>query len=149
MRGAPHDSEAGRVAWTVGEAKAHARPGRDYNRYMGGLFDLNTCHLYDVYIRFTVTSHTKQCPQDAYCLAERVADLNRGAYDGSLSAALQGYERTRKPETALVLAKSVFVGAVETLGGAAGEAFRDNFFFGMWKGGVAERIFMDGAMPKV
>lgn len=53
-----------------------------------------------------------------------------------------------------MLAKSAFVGAVETLGGAAGggalgEAFRDNFFFGMWKAGVAEQIFMDGAMPKV
>lgn len=53
-----------------------------------------------------------------------------------------------------MLAKSVFVGAVETLGGAAGggaagEVFRNNFFFGMWKGGVAEQIFMDGAMPKV
>ena len=92
--------------------------------------------------------------QDAYCLAERLAALNRGGYDGSLIAALQDYERARKPDTALVLAKSVFVGAVETLGGAAtggpvGQAFRDNFFFGMWKGGVAEQIFMDGAMPKV
>lgn len=93
--------------------------------------------------------------QDAYCLAERVAALNRGnAFGGSLAAALQDYERARKPDTALVLAKSVIVGAVETLGGAAsggvaGELFRNNFFFGMWKGGVAEQVFMDGAMPKV
>lgn len=87
--------------------------------------------------------------QDAYCLAECLAKLNRGSYDGSLSGALQDYERRRKPETSQVLAKSVVVGAIETLGGGVGEAFRDNFFFGMWKTGAAERIFMDGAMPKV
>ncbi|CAB1115698.1 unnamed protein product [Ectocarpus sp. CCAP 1310/34] len=96
-----------------------------------------------------------QAIQDAYCLAGRLADLNSGAaFEGSLIAALRYYERVRKPDTSLVLAKSAFVGAVETLGGAAGggavgEAFRDNFFFGMWKAGVAEQIFMDGAMPKV
>lgn len=88
--------------------------------------------------------------QDAFCLAERLADLNRGAaYGGKLSEALRDYEGTRKPDTALVLAKSAIVGGIETLGGAAGAAFRDNFFFGMWKGGVAEQVFMDGAMPKV
>ncbi|CAN0052897.1 unnamed protein product, partial [Ectocarpus sp. 13 AM-2016] len=93
--------------------------------------------------------------QDAYCLAGRLANLNSGAaFEGSLIAALRDYERARKPDTSLVLAKSAFVGAVETLGGAAGggavgEAFRDNFFFGMWKAGVAEQIFMDGAIPKV
>lgn len=88
--------------------------------------------------------------KDAYCLAERLADLNRCRnYGGSLSASLRDYERTRKPDTALVLAKSVIVGAIETLGGAAGATFRDNFFFGMWKGGVAEQVFMEGAMPKV
>lgn len=87
--------------------------------------------------------------QDAYCLSERLAELNSGAFDGNLAAALQAYERARKPDTALVLAKSVVVGAIETLGGPLGEAFRDNFFFGMWKGGVAEQVFMDGAMPKV
>lgn len=103
----------------------------------------------------SAVSH-RQINQDAYCLAERLSELNRGspAYEGSLITALQAYERARKPDTALVLAKSVFVGAVETLGGgsgggALGEAFRDNFFFGMWKAGVAEQIFMDGAMPKV
>lgn len=89
------------------------------------------------------------CAQDAYYLAECLADLNGGGYEGSLSGALKDYERRRKPDTAAVLAKSVFVGAVETLDGPAGEAFRDNFFFGMWKAGVAEKIFMDGAMPKV
>ncbi|CAM9584040.1 unnamed protein product, partial [Scytosiphon promiscuus] len=58
-----------------------------------------------------------QAIQDAYCLAERLAELNRGApaYEGSLITALQAYERARKPDTALVLAKSVLVGAVETL----------------------------------
>lgn len=78
-----------------------------------------------------------------------MAGLNRGGYEGSLSGALKDYERRRKPDTALVLAKSVLVGGIETLGGPAGEAFRDNFFFGMWKAGVAEKIFMDGAMPHV
>lgn len=78
-----------------------------------------------------------------------MADLNHGGYDGRLLDALRDYERRRKPETASVLAKSVIVGAIETLGGSIGEALRDNFFFGMWKGGVAERVFMDGAMPKV
>ncbi|CAM9546877.1 unnamed protein product, partial [Laminaria digitata] len=88
-------------------------------------------------------------PQDAYCLSERLAELNGGAFGGNLAAALQAYERERKPDTALILAKSVVVGTIETLGGPLGEAFRDNFFFGMWKGGVAEQVFMDGAMPKV
>lgn len=87
--------------------------------------------------------------QDAYCLADCLALLNGGEYGGRLSEALLDYERRRKPETASLLAKSVVVGTLETLGGTAGEAFRDNFFFGSWKLGVAERIFMDGAMPKV
>lgn len=82
-------------------------------------------------------------------MAERLAHLNKGGYNGSRSAALRDYERRRKPETTSVLAKSVIVGGIETLGGVAGEAFRNNFFFGTWKLGVAEKIFMDGAMPKV
>lgn len=87
--------------------------------------------------------------QDAYCLAERLAVLNRGGYGGSLPDALRDYERRRKPDTTSVLVKSAIVGKVETLGGVAGEVFRNNFFFGTWKLGVAERVFMDGAMPKV
>lgn len=82
-------------------------------------------------------------------MSERLAELNGGAFGGDLATALQAYERARKPDTALVLVKSVVVGAIETLGGPLGELFRDNFFFGMWKGGVAEQVFMDGAMPKV
>ena len=82
-------------------------------------------------------------------MAERVADLNRGGYNGRLLDALRDYEWRRKPETAAVLAKSVVIAAVETLGGPIGVAFRDNFFLGMWKAGVGERVFMDGAMPKV
>lgn len=83
-------------------------------------------------------------------MAERLAQLNRGeAYEGSLSDALEDYQRIRKPETSLVLAKSAVVGAIETVEGGAAEALRDTFFFSMWKLGVAENIFMDGAMPKV
>ena len=120
-------------------------------------FSSKYVHVASVFLLSHTPSSLRHPPdwQDAYCLAQRLAALNRGsAYDGSLIAALQDYERARKPDTALVLAKSVFVGAVETLGGATGggvvgELFRNNFFFGMWKGGVAEQIFMDGAMPKV
>jgi 2-polyprenyl-6-methoxyphenol hydroxylase-like FAD-dependent oxidoreductase len=86
--------------------------------------------------------------QDAYCLASRLADLESGRLS-SLSSALQSYERARKPVVSSLLAKSVFLGAVETLDGSLGAAVRDNFFATMATLGVAEKILMDGAVPRV
>eukprot|EP00953_Heterococcus_sp_UTEX-ZZ885_P030771 16228-Heterococcus_DN1.PRE.1 len=59
--------------------------------------------------------------EDAYCLASRLADLESGKLS-SLSSALQSYERARKPVVSSLLAKSVFLGAVETLDGSLGAA---------------------------
>ncbi|CAM9450222.1 unnamed protein product [Choristocarpus tenellus] len=90
-----------------------------------------------------------QAIQDAYCLAECLVELNSGGHGGSLRNALGHYEAKRKLPVTSLLVKSAVVGALETLSGPFGEAFRANFFYGMWKVGGAERVFIDGATPKV
>ncbi|CAM9099080.1 unnamed protein product [Discosporangium mesarthrocarpum] len=90
-----------------------------------------------------------QAIQDAYCLAECIRELNLGGYDRDVGRAMHQYESMRKPTTTSLLAKSAIVGGIETLQGPLGEAFRDNFFFGMWKTGIAGKMFFDGTVPKV
>ncbi|KAG5189070.1 monooxygenase [Tribonema minus] len=96
----------------------------------------------------TLGQGANQAIQDAYCLAERLQALKRGDY-GSVREAVRSYEATRKPLVASLLAKSVFLGGVETLDGPVGAFVRDNFFSVMGTVGVAEKIFVDGGVPRV
>lgn len=86
-----------------------------------------------------------QAVQDAARLAAALAAYNAGAHD-DLDAALAAYERDRKPPVALLGVNSLVLGAVETL---LPEAARDAFFRTTAALGIAERVFLDGAIPKV
>ena len=54
-----------------------------------------------------------------------------------------------KPQVTPVLASSRFVGWVETLGGSVGTAARDTALTVAGRLGVAEAVFVQGAVPRV
>jgi hypothetical protein len=65
-----------------------------------------------------------------------------------LKALLKEYENRRWLPTASITAKSAFLGYLEA-GSSFFSNFRDVFFFVMGKLGVAEKVFMDSAKPKL
>eukprot|EP00747_Dinoflagellata_sp_TGD_P033006 gnl/TRDRNA2_/TRDRNA2_136344_c0_seq2.p1 gnl/TRDRNA2_/TRDRNA2_136344_c0~~gnl/TRDRNA2_/TRDRNA2_136344_c0_seq2.p1 ORF type:complete len:419 (-),score=81.24 gnl/TRDRNA2_/TRDRNA2_136344_c0_seq2:34-1290(-) len=87
-----------------------------------------------------------QAIQDAYCLASQLAKLHAGERE-SLGEALEKYEERRKPPTIELLAKSVFLGELETLPGDLSQV-RNGLFFVLGKLGIAERVFIDGCLPR-
>lgn len=89
-----------------------------------------------------------QAVADAYCLGERLAELEAGGHGGDLEKALRSYEATRKPAVTAIQLESVFLGYLETQSGP-GAVGRDAFFTVMGAVGVAERIFLEGAVPRV
>jgi 2-polyprenyl-6-methoxyphenol hydroxylase-like FAD-dependent oxidoreductase len=104
-----------------------------------------------------------QALQDAWCLAERlaaveglVAETEKPEIDGStgryryasVEEALDAYEATRKPPTTRIALSSRAIGFVETGGGVVGLA-RDVAFAGLGATGVAGKIFLENAVPRL
>lgn len=106
-----------------------------------------------------------QALQDAFFLAKGIKAIseretaslptdvdNEEEKEEVLSQALvdlvTAYEGVRRPHTALLVAKSVVLGYIETLSGP-GVVFRDWFFRVMGFLGIAQKIFVDGARPRV
>ena len=105
-----------------------------------------------------------QALQDAWCLAERlaaveglVAETNKPTPDdgltgryryASVAEALDAYEATRKPPTTRITLSSRLIGFVETGGGVVGLA-RDVAFAGLGATGVAGKIFLENAVPRL
>jgi 2-polyprenyl-6-methoxyphenol hydroxylase-like FAD-dependent oxidoreductase len=107
-----------------------------------------------------------QALQDAWCLAERLAaveglvaetkrpksndeDGSTGRYRyASVAEALDAYEATRKPPTTRIALSSRAIGFVETGGGVVGLA-RDVAFAGLGATGVAGKIFLENALPRL
>jgi len=87
-----------------------------------------------------------QAIQDAYCLSLQLASI--GTQHSSLQAALSKYESIRKFPTAKLTFNSWFLGFIETQKGF-GSYLRDVFFNTMYRLGVAQFVFLDGATPKV
>merc|ERR1711972_25003 len=87
-----------------------------------------------------------QAIQDAYCIASEIKKVNEGK--DVLDDALSRYESIRKPPTVELLAKSAFLGELETLPGDL-QRFRNAFFSVTGKLGIAERVFVDGTIPRV
>lgn len=98
---------------------------------------------------------SNQAIQDAYCLVEKIFDFNARVVDlGDTEANLQDlfneYEKTRWPACFNVFWKSTFLGYLET-GGVDGfySKFRDTFFKTMGIVGVASRVLLNAAAPKI
>jgi len=97
---------------------------------------------------------SNQAIQDAYCMAKKLYEYNAlvrlGEKGVSLGALLKEYENTRWPATFQIFWKSAFLGYLET-GGKNGlySKFRDIFFKTMGTIGVAERVLLSAAAPKV
>lgn len=105
---------------------------------------------------------SNQAIQDAYCLAEKIFEHNSNIEaqnanqleDDSdevkaLGTLLKEYEKTRWLPTASITAKSVFLGYLETGQKGFLSGFRDVFFFFAGKVGLARKIYIGAAVPKL
>ena len=97
-----------------------------------------------------------QALQDAYVLANAIQSHNRNlvlGIDGknphNLIQLCKEYENIRKPPTALLTLKSGFLGVLETLGGPFSTLFRDNVFRFLAFSGIAKKVYLDSAKPKL
>ena len=108
---------------------------------------------------------SNQAIQDAYCLVEKLFAYNaavaaRDEADATTTTTnaascrlqdyLDEYEKTRRPSTLGIFWKSAFLGYLET-GGVDGfyAKFRDVFFKTLGILGVAERVLLSAATPKM
>ena len=90
---------------------------------------------------------TNQALQDAYSLARCLRDRSLLQSDtDAVRGALRKYERERKFCAAKFAFNSLVLGAVETKAPPIG---RDLFFKTTAKLGIAKKVFLDGATPKV
>jgi len=101
---------------------------------------------------------SNQAIQDAYCLVEKIVAYNAAVANNTAAASdsiqlqdyLDEYEKTRWPSTFSVFWKAAFLGYLET-GGVDGfySKFRDVFFKTMGIVGVAEKVLVGAATPKM
>jgi 2-polyprenyl-6-methoxyphenol hydroxylase-like FAD-dependent oxidoreductase len=95
-----------------------------------------------------------QAIQDAVCLSSKIFQYNSQFQQSTeagnidLKVLLKEYENRRWLPTASITAKSAFLGYLEA-GSSFFSNFRDAFFFVMGKLGVAEKVFLDSAKPKM
>jgi len=95
-----------------------------------------------------------QALQDSVCLSKQILAYNSQFQISTvtdivdLKVLLKEYESRRRLPTASITVKSIFLGYLET-GSSFVSNFRDGFFFVLGKLGVAEKIFMDSAKPKL
>ena len=97
---------------------------------------------------------SNQAIQDAYCLADKFYQYNCAVETGDESVSLpqlfKEYEKTRWLPTFNIFWKSLFLGYLETGGPDGGVSrFRDVFFKTMGFVGVAQRVLLSAAIPKV
>ena len=108
-----------------------------------------------------------QAIQDAYCLATKIAEHNAivsqevapGEEAASTDAGtgrpttlgrlLKEYETLRWLPTTSITLKSIFLGYLETGGEGLPSKLRDGVFFTLGKLGIATKVFLDGATPRV
>ena len=91
---------------------------------------------------------SNQAIQDSFCLAETIAEYNSGRTSKPLSELLKEYENLRWAATTEISAKAAFLGYVEAGPGLVSK-FRDTLFFTLGKIGLAKKIFLGAATPKV
>jgi len=100
-----------------------------------------------------------QALQDSYSLASKIHEYNSQVQQlpdindpsssvPDLKALLKEYENRRWLPTTSITAKAAFLGYLE-VGPSIFANFRDAFFFVMGKIGVAKKVFLDAATPKM
>jgi len=104
---------------------------------------------------------SNQAIQDSYSLACKIfehnanliptsaAQLETGDDIKSLRALLKEYENTRWFATTSITLKAAFIGYLETGGEGFFSKFRDVFFTVAGKAGIARKVFLGSATPKV
>lgn len=91
--------------------------------------------------------------QDAYCLAQAILEFNNNHQnndDGqkTLKEILKEYEQVRWAATTEISAKAAVLGYIEAGPGFVAK-FRDTLFFTLGKLGIAQKVFLGAATPKV
>ena len=90
-----------------------------------------------------------QAIQDAWCLARHVAAVGApSGKAGSLGQALAAYEALRRPPTAALQVSSAAIGLLDTLP-APLHLFRDLALWIAAQAGIAGKVFVNGALPRV
>lgn len=96
-----------------------------------------------------------QAIQDAFCLSKQIYEYNgnvekRESIDDqpNLKSYLKKYEKIRWAPTALISFKSFLLGYVE-IGPGIISKVRDTIFFVLGRAGIAEKVFLSAATPKV
>jgi len=79
----------------------------------------------------------------------RKLSSNDSSVEISFATMLKDYENLRWNPTSSITAKSIFLGYLETGGKGLPSLFRDAFFFCAGKLGVAQKIYLDAATPKI
>ena len=101
---------------------------------------------------------SNQAIQDAYSLASKIFEHNTNCVSKhkieeieakSIQELLKDYEHIRWAPTASITLKAAFLGYLETGGNEFLSKFRDAFFFFAGKVGLARKIFLDAATPKL
>jgi len=95
-----------------------------------------------------------QAIQDSYCVVTKLYEYNSNVATGvdgpGLDKLMKDYERTRWFHNFIILLNSCFLGYLETGGEHGGYAkFRDLFFQTTGFLGIAQRILLSAAVPKV
>jgi len=67
----------------------------------------------------------------------------------SFAMMVKDYENLRWNPTSSITAKSIFLGYLETGGKGLPSLFRDAFFFFAGNMGLAQKVFLDAATPKI
>jgi salicylate hydroxylase len=97
---------------------------------------------------------SNQAIQDAYCLVEKIVEYNarirKGDANVNLQTLLNEYQTVRWPACFNIFWKAAFLGYLET-GGIDGfyGKFRDIFFKSMGAIGVASKVLLAAASPKI
>lgn len=90
-----------------------------------------------------------QAMQDAYYLAQLIADYNsQSRLKGLADIGRLLFDKRRNP-TALLSVKSSIIGRVETLGGPVGVFVKENFFRITGRLGIVKKEYLQGAIPQI